>query len=431
MLKPFKPNDCHQFKPLLVEIEEDPGSPLGPCVFWLVIVIFAFFIIWSIFGDIDMVVTARGKVIPAGDVKQVQPLNGGVISAILVKEGDLVKKGQPLIVIDPSTTAPQLESSQQTLAYIKMEQARLHAATGKMPFGSADHATQGKLYVAALGSLQKQLQAKAKIMASFNAQIQAKLVERQHAQAALAQHQEKEARLREVLDIIPKDDYETVKADILTEQDRMQSLHHEIEQLQAQKLQTQEEMGYLRENFQATSLAELSEKEKQITQLKANIQESTFKNARQTLVSPVDGTVHELFVHTVSGVVTPAQKVISIVPANTPMTVQTIVANKDIGFVKVGMPVALKIDTFDFQKYGTLKGQVTHIDADSRDDQKLGPVYTVWVKPLQTSLLVEGKPQTLSSGLSLTTEVKVGKRRIIEFFIYPLIKHLDEGMSVR
>jgi hemolysin D len=136
-------------------------------------------------------------------------------------------------------------------------------------------------------------------------------------------------------------------------------------------------------------------------------------------------------VHTVGGVVTPAQKVVSIVPANTPMTVQAMIANKDIGFVKVGMPVALKIDTFDFQKYGTLKGQVTHIDADSREDQKLGQIYTVWVKPLQTSLLGEGKPQTLSSGLSLTTEVKVGKRRIIEFFIYPLIKHLDEGMSVR
>jgi hemolysin D len=190
-------------------------------------------------------------------------------------------------------------------------------------------------------------------------------------------------------------------------------------------------MGYLRENFKSSTLADLSEKEKQITQLKASIQEAAFKNARQTLVSPVDGYVHELMVHTIGGVVTPAQKVLSVVPVNMPLLVQTTVLNKDIGFVKIGMPVALKIDTFDFQKYGTLKGKVQQIDRDSQDDPKLGPVYTVYVTPVQHTLLIDGHWQPLTTGLSLTAEIKTGQRHIIEFFIYPLIKHLNEGMSVR
>jgi hemolysin D len=116
---------------------------------------------------------------------------------------------------------------------------------------------------------------------------------------------------------------------------------------------------------------------------------------------------------------------------NTPLSIQATVLNKDIGFVKVGMPVAIKVDTFDFQKYGTLKGKVMQVDKDSKDDPKQGPVYTVYVEPLQQSLLVDGRWQKLSTGLTLTAEIRTGQRRIIEFFIYPLIKHLDEGMSVR
>jgi hemolysin D len=429
-----KADDSHQFKPLLAEIEDDPGSPLGPITFWLVIVVVAFFLGWTILGQVDVVISARGKVIPAGQVKLIQPLNGGVVSAILVKEGDYVKKGQALVIIDPSTTAPQLASSQQTLAHVQMEEARLKAAAGHGSFTQSDGAaaaTQAKLYAASLASLQKQLNAKEKSLAGIQAQMQAKQVQVQHIRETLQRNQEKEKRLSAVVDIIAKDEYEKVQADISAGQNQLKELAHELEQLRFQQQQTREEMGYLRENFETTTLADLSEKEKQITQLKASIQEAAFKNARQTLVAPVDGYVHELMVHTIGGVVTSAQKVISIVPVNTPLSIQATVLNKDIGFVKVGMPVAIKVDTFDFQKYGTLKGKVMQVDKDSKDDPKQGPVYTVYVEPLQQSLLVDGRWQKLSTGLTLTAEIRTGQRRIIEFFIYPLIKHLDEGMSVR
>ncbi len=429
-LRLLKQEDAHQFKPLLAEIEEDPGNPLGPVTFWLVVAVFVFFLGWTIFGEIDVVVSARGKVIPAGEVKVLQPLNGGVVSGILVKEGDYVKKGQTLVVIDPSTTAPQLESSQKTLAHVQQEQARLQATAGQGSF-SDGNGTQERLYQAALQSLENQLQAKEKALSSLDQQIQAKQVDVKHTQETLQIAQAKEVRLKAVMDIIAKDDYEKVQTEILTSENKLKELSHELSQLSFQQAQTREEMGFLQQDFESRTLNELSEKEKQATQLKANIEEASFKNARQNLVAPADGYIHELFVHTVGGVVTPAQKVISLVPVNTPLTIQSIVQNKDIGFIKVGMPVAIKIDTYDFQKYGTLKGKITQIDKDSRDDQKMGPVYTVYVTPLQHSLLVEGKRQNLSSGLSLTSEIKVGKRHIIEFFIYPLIKHLDEGMSVR
>ena len=434
-LKLLKPkDDSHQFQPLLAEIEEDPGSPLGPVTFWIVVAVFSFFVGWALLGQVDVVVSARGKVIPLGQVKLIQPLTGGVVGQILVKEGDFVHKGQALVEIDPSTTAPQLESSQKTLAHVQLEQARLQAATGQSQFNQgagSDSGTQARLYAASVASLQKQLRAKEKAFAALGQQIQAKQVEAHQTQETLVINQTKEARLKAVVDIIARDDYEKVQTEILTNQNKLKSLSHELEQLRFQQQQTQDEMAYLQENFESTSLNELSDKEKQITQLKANIQETAFKNTRQTLVAPVDGYVNELFVHTVGGVVTSAQKILSIVPAKAPLRVQALVLNKDIGFIKVGMPVAIKVDTYDFQKYGTLQGQVTQIDKDSKDDPKQGPVYTVQVLPQQQDLMVDGHWRHLSTGLSVTAEVKTGKRRIIEFFIYPLIKHLDEGMSVR
>lgn len=430
-LKLLKPkDDSHQFQPMLAEIEDDPGSPLGPLTFWAVVGVFSFFVLWSILGQVDVVISARGKVIPSGQVKLIQPLNGGVVSDILVKEGDLVHQGQPLVVIDPSTTAPQLASSQQTLAHVQAEQARLQAATGHGTFAD-DTGTQSRLYHASLGSLNKQLQAKEKALAGLSQQMQVKQVEAQTTQETLAINQQKEVRLREVKDLIARDDYEKVQTEIITSQNQLKALAHEREQLRFQQQQIQEEMAFLKEEFDSKSLNELSEKEKQITQLKAVIQESSFKNARQTLIAPVDGYVHELFVHTVGGVVTSAQKVVSIVPLKAPLTVEAMVANKDIGFVKVGMPVAIKVDTFDFQKYGTLKGKVSRIDPDSKDDPKLGPMYTVQITPEQQQLLVDGHWQAIRAGLSVSGEIKTGKRRLIEFFIYPLIKHLDEGFSVR
>jgi len=429
LLKPK--DDSYQFQPLLAEIEDDPGSPLGALTFWVVVAVFSFFVLWAIFGQVDVVVSAHGKVVPTGQVKLIQPLSGGVVGEILVKEGDRVRKGQTLVVIDPSTTAPQLASAEKTLSHVQAEQARLEAASGQGGYHGGNTGTQARLYNASVAALEKQLQAKEKAFSGLEQQLQAKQMEVKTTEETLLINRQKEARLSPVKDIIARDDYDKVTNDILTGENKLQSLSHELEQLRFQQQQTREEMAYLKENFESTSLNELSDKEKQITQLKATIQESSFKNAKQLLVAPVDGTVHELFVHTVGGVVTSAQKIISIVPLNAPLTIEAVVLNKDIGFVKVGMPVAIKVDTFDFQKYGTLQGKVIRLDPDSKDDPKQGPVYKIQISPEQNQILVDGHWRPLTAGLSVNGEVKTGKRRIIEFFIYPLIKHLDEGMSVR
>jgi len=446
LLDSFQKDDTYQFKPILAEIEEEPVSPLGKSVFWTVVLTFAFFVAWAIYGEIDIVVTSHGKVAPVGDVKVLQPLTTGVVRQIAVKEGDYVHKGQVLLTIDPASTESTLESSRQNLQYMEVERSRLRAVNGSGSFSGASSETQGALYLAENEKLQRQIDGKEAAISNIRAKIQEVQVDIAHTKADLAIQEDKKAHLDEVKDLITRDQYQDTTNKLMEDKTRLKSLSYQLEEYAHQIQQTREDISVIREGFKADTLTDLSDKEKRITELKANVAQLSFQNSHQQIVSPVDGYVHEMFVHTVGGVVTPAERLVSIVPSNAPLKIESIVESRDIGYVKQGMPVIIKIDTFDFQKYGTLKGKISQIPKDSfqtrqndnsyppaaaKNAQQQGPVYMIDVQPLEQSLMVDGKKEALSNGLSVTTEVKVGKRRIIEFFIYPLIKNWTEGMSVR
>ena len=118
-------------------------------------------------------------------------------------------------------------------------------------------------------------------------------------------------------------------------------------------------------------------------------------------------------------------------PSDKPLIIKANVLNKDIGYLENNQSVAIKVQTFDFQKYGKLEGRLIHIANDAINDEKLGEIYEVKIRPDSTFLIVDGIKKEIEPGMSVTAEVKVGKRRVIELFIYPVIKYLDEGLSVR
>lgn len=334
-----KENDAHEFEPLLTEIEQSPANPLGNTVFWIVISFIFFACLWMYFGKVDVVVTSRGIIIPDGEEKIIQPLEKGVVSKIMVKEGDYVVKDQILTIITPAEHEPALE-----LAQVKEEEIKL---------------------------LEQLANAKSRYNIAY----------------------ERLNRLESVRDIIPQARYEEALAETTT-------LRHEKNSLEASLVQNKNKKEQL---------------EKQI----------------QTIKSPIEGYVNELEIHTIGGIVTPAQKLMTIIPKESKLIIKAKVMNQDIGFVEKNMDVSVKIDTFNFQKYGIIKGKVLVVGANSVKDEKMGHVYEVFIEPLNINLMVEGKEQTIKVGMNTTCEINIGKRRIIEFFIYPLIKYLDESIKVR
>lgn len=413
-------DDSHEFLPIVSEIQEEPLNPLGRTMFWTLITLIACTALWLFFGKADVVVSARGKVIPDGETKIIQPLETGVIRKILIKEGDFVKKGQTLIEIDPSTTKPQLESMKANLEYINLERKRLNAASRGQAFDASqkeEEQTQLGLYQSSVADLRNQLQAKRKEIQGIDEGIN-------NYRTQLSINLAKERRMNDVADIIAKNDLEKVKSENAEYRSKIQELRH-------QKSKAQQEANYIQSNFKTQNFNELADRDKKATELSASIKEIEFRKKQQNIVSPVDGYVNTLLVHTPGGVVTPAEKLVSVVPLNAPLVIKATVMNKDIGFIRAGMPVLIKVDTFDFQKYGMINGTVKKVSKDSVEDQRLGPIYDVFITPLNHTLMVEGRETPISTGMSLTAEIKIHKRRIIEFFIYPMIKYWHQAIQVR
>jgi hemolysin D len=149
------------------------------------------------------------------------------------------------------------------------------------------------------------------------------------------------------------------------------------------------------------------------------------------LTAPVAGTVQQLAVHTVGGVVTPAQALLVVVPGGNPLEVEAFVENKDIGFVHAGQVAEVKVETFPFTKYGTLHGTVTQVSSDAIQDEKRGLIYAARVKLERPTLKVDGRTVNLSPGMAVTAEIKTGKRRVIEYFLSPLLQYGDESLWER
>ncbi|MCI0437802.1 MAG: biotin/lipoyl-binding protein, partial [Chloroflexi bacterium] len=312
----FKVDDAHEFKPILAEIEDAPVSPLARVVLWLILITMVFFAGWLYFGKVDVVVSARGKVLPVGHVKDLAPLDTGVVRSILVEEGDRVKKGQVLMEIDPSSIEPEVESTAKNLNYARLEMERLNATLGGRSFrpaaggGDAEAvATQHNLYASNMAELSKQLETKQAELSKVEEEINATQVERSQNKSMLATAKAKEARLAPVLDIVARDEYDQVERDIVTYSNGMEQASYKLEELAHRRRQILQEIDYTRQNFRSTHLRELTDRQKTATDLAARLKEYSFRNARQQIVSPVDGYVDKLLVHTVGGVVKPAEAV--------------------------------------------------------------------------------------------------------------------------
>lgn len=431
--------DHHEFQPLLVEIEDRPLNPLGRSILWIVFGVIFFGILWLSFAKIDIVVSARGKVVPTGEIKILQPIETGVISKILVKEGEHVSKDQVLMQIDPSVTQTSLASKDKDLIVHILENERLSALVeNRKPkwsefkhFDKALLTEQQDLYTHQYDSLKASKSQYSMKKSQVQAQYNSAKSDVQRLEGILQKEQMRLQRMEKVLDIIARNDYEEAQksANNIHEQLNMAG-HKEYESKQHLKEIEHEEKVYIEQTI-STWFGQLLEKKKELRALESEINAISFQNRQQQIKAPLSGYVAKLMVNTEGGVVTPAEKLISLVPDDAPLIIKATVLNQDIGFVTKQMPAAIKIDAFTFQKYGLIEGVVDSIGNDAIEDEKQGLIYEIKVIPKTDSLMVEGKEKRLEPGMNVTTEIKVGKRRIIEFFIYPIIQYMDEGLSVR
>ena len=435
----FSTKDRHEFKPLLVELEDSPTSPLSRWLFWILTVMMIFIVSWLYFAKVDVVVSARGKIIPSGEIKVVQPIETGIVKRILVKEGDLVKKGQVVMEIDPSVKETNLESKSTNAQLLNVEVERLEAlisnrALSMDKFQEATSSvieTQISLYNTTKQSHRQQIQLVKEQLEQVKQQLNSLKSDISRINQLYSITKTREEKLLLIIDIIARKDYELVYNQMIEYQQQLAMKRHEVLEFKAKFSELNQQIKLIKEEYKNKLLEALTQKRRELTMLNSEIVSIKFQNAKQLIKSPVDGYISKLLVHTEGGVVTPAEKLMMIVPKDAPLIFKATVLNQDIGFVKKDMNVSVKIDTFSFQKYGMIEGKVIHVADDSIEDEKMGPIYEVLIQPQGYFLEYGIEKFAINSGMSITAEVKVGKRRVINFFIYPLIRYLDEGMSVR
>jgi hemolysin D len=183
--------------------------------------------------------------------------------------------------------------------------------------------------------------------------------------------------------------------------------------------------------FQQSKQVELSTTETKVASLVQDVTKAGQRTDLQRLTTPIDGVVQQVAVHTVGGVVTPAQELLIVVPQEHPVEVEAQVENKDVGFVKNGQIVEIKVETFPFTLYGTIPGKVVSVSDDAAPIEKVGLVYPTRVSIDRSTMQVEGKQVNLSPGMAVTVEIKTGQRRVIEYLLSPLLKSINESLRER
>lgn len=434
-----------QFLPAALALRDTPVHPAPRMALWLIMAFALIALLWAIFGRIDVVATAVGKIIPNDRTKVIQPMETAVVKSIHVRDGQMVQLGQVLIELDTTSTAADSGRLRNETLTARLEAARAQAMLaallqGRLPpmplVNGADPAR--------MSTEQSQLQGQYLEYQARQQQLQAETARRQ---AELQTTQEQVSKLEKTLPIARRraEDYQKlVKENFMSEHGYLEREQTRIEQeqdLATSRAKLTEIRAALMEvqRQQATLTAEtrrqLLDQHNLAAQKAASLEQELVKADQRGrlmhLTAPVAGTVQQLAVHTVGGVVTPAQPLMVIVPKENVLEVEAMLPNKDIGFVNPGQEAEVKVETFPFTKYGTLHGTITQVSSDAIADEKLGLIYATRVKLAKDTLQVENKIIRMTPGMAVTVEVKTGKRRVIEYFLSPLMKVTNESLRER
>ena len=460
-----KERDELAFLPAALEIIESPPSPIGRAIALLIMLFFCLALAWASLGSVDIVASAPGKIIPSGRTKVVQPFETGVVRAIHVRDGEMVQAGDALIELDPTMTEAERAHLHSDLIAEKLSMARLRAAAadGADPLSDfnppADAsqdiiATQRQLLIdqtaehrAKLAALEEQKHQKESERASIAATIE-------KIEAVLPVVQER-TDIRKVLF-----DHQTgSKVNYL---EALQLLIENRKELEVQKSRLREADAALAAatqarvqaegEFRRTLFSDLAEAERKAAGLAHDLDKASERTRLQLLTAPVDGVVQQLAVHTIGGVVTPAQTLLVLVPLESHLEVEAMISNRDIGFVSAGQDAEIKVDTFNFTRYGLLHGHVLNVstDAITRDRREEATrdgspatekstsepkgqelVYAARVALNRTQMQIEGKSVPLGPGMAVTVEIRTGTRRIISYLLSPLLKYQQESLRER
>jgi HlyD family secretion protein len=454
--------DPLDFSPPLLRIQSQPPAPLAGWCLRLLLALFAFLIVWASFGQLDIVAVAEGKLVPESYLKIVQPAEQGIVREILVKEGGRVKEGQVLIRMDPAITNADARTLEADWQRRRLALRRIDAQLSGKPFlrgkdDSADihaelgaqHAANVQSYENALGQ-ERSLREKAEHDLAAANEIKAKL------EQTLPHYRAQEGAYAK----LTKDGFagslmlaDKQRERIEKEQD-LRSQEHVIRSNLALIAQSERKIAQITADYRRQLQAERVDMANQLEKLQQELAKSRHRQGLLELRAPQSGTVKDLATHTVGTVAAPGTILMTLVPQGDKVIAEVWIGNQDIGFVRAGQEVKIKLTAFPFQKYGMVKGRVDQVSADATEaaspntrsdalagrDRPMGPLAFRTLVHLETQdlPLAQARPQVptqvpnmLAAGMQVSAEIHLGTRSILEYLLSPVQKTVHEAARER
>ena len=433
-----------QFLPANLELVETPIHPAPRWTMRIIVALTLIIILICLVGRLDIVVVAKGKLIPDARVKVIQPAITGVVRQIDVHDGQRVKQGDPLLILDTAQAAADSDkahaSKMDAALALARSQALLDAqrtgqapVIGSIPGATADDLQQTQHYA---DGLYREYQDK---LASAQAELGKRTgeldstvheIEKLEATAPLTRQTADEYKTLATGKYVANTDYLEKEQTALEQAHELDAQRSHRQQLAAAVVQQRAEIASTTSQFRRAQLDEIDKASTQLTQSKGDETKAETRQGLLTLSAPVSGTVQQLTVHTLSGVVTTAQAVMEIVPDDS-VEVEANIENKDIGFIKEGQEATVKIEDFPYTRFGYLKGKVTSVSNDATQDKKLGLTFVAHVLLPTNKFKIEDKFIDLTPGMEVTAEIKTGTQSVAHYFLDPLVQTAQESMRER
>ena len=451
-------NDELSFLPAVLEVIESPPSPVGRASLWAIMALVSIALVWACLGQLDIHATAQGRIIPGGKTKPVAPSETGSVAEILVTDGQHVEEGQVLVRLDPVAADSDSTKLGRDRLELIVTIARLRALLDGRGDFTLPHGVNASPDLLALH--RQELRQK---LADHRAAVENLEQERHQKESELRAAEADKVRLEQTVPLleeqakakadlsaqgyVTRTEYLKVQQDYVDRQQALVAAPHKVAEAQSAINAAGEKLHQIEAQFRTEALGQLAEAEQKAAGLTQDLAKADDRRRGFDLTAPVAGVVQQLAVHAKGAIVSVAQPVVMIVPDGEGIAVEAELANKDSGFVRAGQNVEIKVESFPFTRYGTVPGEVVHVSGDavqgsegeaaqrraagSNGGQGGDAVYSVRIKLLQDKIMADGREVALTPGMGVTAEIKVGRRRVIEYILDPVIRYREESLRER
>ncbi|MET0119284.1 MAG: HlyD family type I secretion periplasmic adaptor subunit [Sedimenticola sp.] len=414
----------------------------GRTILWVAAIFIIAAIIWANWAELDEVTTGTGSVIPSRQVQVVQNLEGGIVASLLVSEGETVEKGQVLLQIDDTRFASSLRETRLQYLALRARAARLQAEAEGSEFTAPEEiAKESPKTVAEERSL---YEARRSELANNKSILSEQVAQRDQE---LRELNAKRSQLKRSLDLVRKELSMTkplVKAGAISEvevlrlerevnelEGDLQSTTLSIPRVRSQLEESQKKAAEVELRFRSEAREQLSEVNAEVSRLQESSVALEDRVKRTAVRSPVHGTVKQLMVNTVGGVVQPGMELVQIVPLEDTLLIEARISPKDIGFLRPGQKTIVKFTAYDFAIFGGLDGKLEQISPDTITDEHDETYYQVRVRTDKNYLGPESKPLQIISGMQTEVDIVTGKKTVLQYLLKPVLRAKDKALRER